>query len=350
MNTFAERLRSARIMTKLSMDGLVERIDGAVTKQSISKYERGLSLPDSDLLIKLAQALSVPVDYFFRERFISLETINFRKKAGLAEKELGSIQEQVKDSLERYIELETLLGINPNFVNPLKEQIISSLEDVEQAAERVREFWRAGASSPITSVISLLEENEVKIIELKVGEGFEGLSGLANGNPVIILRSDSSNDRKRFTALHELAHLILRVEGALEKKEKERLCHSLAGALLLPRQAVLKELSAPSRSNISLFELVKIKEHYGISIQAVMARAKAVGIISEYVYKQFNILINRYQWRVQEPGVYPVHEKSVRFKQLLHHAMAEEMISISKAAVLSGSSIEELQREMVQAE
>jgi len=335
-------------MAKLSMDNLVDRIDGIVTKQSISKYERGLMEPeDSGILVKLADALNVPVDYFFKEHSLAFQAINFRKKTSLGTKEVSSIKERVRDLLERYFELETLLGVHSKFKNPLQKTIIATQENIEQSSIKLRKIWGLGELSPITNVIDLLEENEVKIVELDVYEDFEGLSGLVDNNPFIILKKDSVNDRKRFTALHELAHLILHFNNKLQRGHRERLCHSFAGSMLLPKPAIIKELNADKRSNISLFELIQIKEQYGISIQAIMARVKSLNIVSDYYYKQFNIFISKHKIKRQEPGEYPVKEESLRLKQLLHHALAESIISISKAATLSRSSIEQLEQEIV---
>ncbi len=41
----------ARVMAKLSLDGLVEKISKKVSKQAINKYENGLMMPDSSVII-----------------------------------------------------------------------------------------------------------------------------------------------------------------------------------------------------------------------------------------------------------------------------------------------------------
>lgn len=66
LEIFAQRLKSARVMAKLSMEGLCTLMGGLVTKQTISKYENAKMLPSSTILIALASALSVEMDYFFR--------------------------------------------------------------------------------------------------------------------------------------------------------------------------------------------------------------------------------------------------------------------------------------------
>lgn len=62
---FAKRLKNARLLSAMSQDNLVEAMGGIVSKNAISKYERGQMMPNSSVLIKLAKALDVKPDYFF---------------------------------------------------------------------------------------------------------------------------------------------------------------------------------------------------------------------------------------------------------------------------------------------
>ena len=56
---FSQRLRSARIMRGFSMDELCEAMGASISKQAISKYEKGKMLPNSTVLIQLANVLCV---------------------------------------------------------------------------------------------------------------------------------------------------------------------------------------------------------------------------------------------------------------------------------------------------
>ena len=87
-----------------------------------------------------------------------------------------------------------------------------------------------------------------------------------------------------------------------------------------------------------------MKEYFGLSVQDLMARAKNLGIITDSVYKRFYIAWSPY--RTEEPGEYRSKEEPSRFRQLLDRAVAEEIITISKAAELAGMSLNELQQEM----
>jgi Zn-dependent peptidase ImmA (M78 family)/DNA-binding XRE family transcriptional regulator len=344
MSIFGQRLKSARIMAKLSMDQLVAKINNIVSKQAISKYENGIMLPNnSKIVINIAQALHVPVGYFYKNNEISLSDINFRKKASLGKKETASIKQRVKDYLERYFEIEELLNIDNKFENPLKEYNISyDPVSIENAALIIREAWKIGEKSSIASVVNLFEKNNIKIIELDVPEGFEGLSGYVNSKPFIVMKKDAPNDRKRFTAVHELAHLILNFKKA--ENINEKICHSFAGAFLITK-TVLEELLG-ARNKISLPELITVKEQYGISIQAIMAREFFLGFISEYNYTNFNITFNKMRYRKNEPGDYCAKEYSDRFMQLIYHAVAEGVISISKAASLARKPISEIEKDI----
>ena len=62
--SFSIRLREARLMMGLSMDKLVERTNGAITKQSISRYEKGIMRPKRDALQAIAKALNISEEYF----------------------------------------------------------------------------------------------------------------------------------------------------------------------------------------------------------------------------------------------------------------------------------------------
>lgn len=341
---FAIHLRAARRMANLSMAELAAAVKGKVKKQSISKYEKGMMLPSSETLIALADALKVPVDYFFKSNVIELEKLAFRKRAKLKNKEYHSIVEKTRYFIERYLEIESILGIKSTFNNPLSNNYTASKDDIEQAVVGLRKKWEIGLLSPVHKVIELLEINNIKIIELDVSSAFDGLSTIIRDIPIIVINKGFDNVRKRFTALHELAHLVFRFPGESGEKEIEKMCHYFAGAFLIPKEAFIRDFSS-SRSRISLFELIKMKENYGISIQAIMARAKDLGIISTSRYKEFCIKFGKSGYRKNEPGDYPVNEYSARFDLLVYKALAEEIISFSKASAISGKSIDTLYRE-----
>ena len=123
-------------------------------------------------------------------------------------------------------------------------------------------------------------------------------------------------------------------------KQKEKYCHQFAAAVLMPAKALREELGI-HRNKILIQELGFLKKQYGISIQAIVMRARDLEIITESYCKQFFFFLNHMGWKVNEPEEfnYQGEEKPNRFSQLLFRALAEEIISISKAAALNNQSV-----------
>jgi Zn-dependent peptidase ImmA (M78 family)/DNA-binding XRE family transcriptional regulator len=333
-------------MKGYSLQGLADALENKLSKQALNKYEQGLMKPESTILLMLCNVLDVRPDYFTREMSINLENIEFRKLKKLSAKDSARIREKTVDMLERYFELEDILGIDEQFTNPIKDIEITSYKSVELAVQKIKEEWELG-EDPLSNVIELLEDNNIKVIEMEAGDEFVGLSTWKGiKNPVVVVNSNLKPDRKRFTVLHELGHILMRVNH-LPEKEREFYCHSFAGAMLIPAKALIKELGA-SRTQIYLNELVYLKEQFGASIQAIMFRAKHLGIISESFHKNFMIYFSMKKYKKNEPGEYKGQEKSNRFQQLIYRAVAEEIISTGKAAALGNKKLAEFRDELAQ--
>lgn len=76
---FSENLKSYRKQKGLSQEELAERLH--VVRQTVSKWERGLSIPDADLLIRVAEIFDTSVSTLLGETVEELE-----KKDTIAEK------------------------------------------------------------------------------------------------------------------------------------------------------------------------------------------------------------------------------------------------------------------------
>ena len=346
---FSERLKRARIMRNLSMDALCEKIGNAVSKQAISKYEKGESLPGSHILILLSQALCVKPDYFFRESQFAISNIEFRKKAKMGVKEVEAIKEEIRDIIERYLEIEEVWGHELSFSNPVKDMLVISDDDVCRVVKRLKSDWNIGDDG-ILSVIDLLEAKNIKVVEIAADMLFDGLSGYVNNDenmPFVVVNTSFDVERLRFTGLHELGHLVMNLPEQMEKKEKERLCNRFASEMLLSRDAFI-EVLGEKRNDISLRELKVLQAVYGISVDALMFKAKDLGVISDSKYVSFCIRKNKssaFKNAVEESS-YKGTEESSRFDRLVYRALASDMISCSKAAALLNEPIEDVKSKL----
>lgn len=338
---FAQRIVNARKMAGFSMDELASL--SGLSKNSISRYEKGVMQPDSSNLIKLAKALNVKVDYFFRKSGVELQEVAFRKKAKLGSKSIDSIKYRVIDRVERYLELEDILAINNQFVNPLEGFQITDEQAIENATQLIRTKWRIGQNS-ISSVVEMLEDNQIKVVEVDEPLEFDGLSSMIDNKiPVIVVNKNFPVERKRFTLLHELGHLLMNLPDDYSDKEREKLCHRFAGSFLIPQNKFIAELGN-KRGRFLTEELIAIQKEWGMSIAAIMQRAKDLAIINQDRLKQFYITCNMYPGLKDsvEASRYGMLEESFRFNQLLYKGIAQELVSLSKASALSNHSLNEL--------
>lgn len=345
---FAERFKSARLMNGYSLQELADALDNKVTRQALHRYEKGEVVPDGEKIGWLSKAMGVSPDYFFRPTQVELGEVEYRKLDKMPQKEAVAIKEKTKEYLSRYLELEEILGLPTEFDNPLADLgLITTYEQVNAAAKQLREKWDLGLG-PIFNIVELLEDKHIKVVKLDVDEDFDGLQTYVNLSiPVVAYNIKKANkpDRIRFTLLHELAHLLLRF-GQIAEKEKESLCHQFAGAMLLPEEIIREELGL-HRTKLSPQELGNIKKQYGISMQAIIMRARYCNIINEHYTKQLFFFFKQMDWRIDEPVEYQGVEQSNRFEQLLFRALAEEQISMSKAAALNNQSLSDFKKQQL---
>lgn len=337
---FGDRLKRARVKAGYSMQELADKANNIVSKQAISQYEKEQKNPSSNVLIELSNALNVKVEYFFRNVNVEISKVDFRKHSSFGVKKQNIVKERVREYLERYIQVEEILDIESKFENPLKNEIINSFEDIEELADKLRGEWNLGLDA-IGNVIEMLEGQNIKVILISDEEKFNGLSGQANNDekhPFVVLNNNKSlsNDRKRFTALHELGHLLL----SNHKLDEEKVSDRFAGAFLFPRESVLKEFGE-KRKKVSYEELNHIKQKYGISIAGIVFRLHQLEIIPKSMYDKFWRIYGNRASNLDTKYPYEKVEEIRRFENLIAHAYSENLISLSKLSELSGLSVDD---------
>lgn len=330
-----ERIKAARRQGGHSLRSLSEAV--GVSAQAVSKYERGLDVPSSGVLIRLAQALNMRVEQLLRPTEVSLSSFRYRGHVTLPQRNQLRVQAQAQDWLERYLTTETILGETIPFAFPEINRQVGSLDEAERAALELRRAWDLGLA-PIDSMVEVLEAKGIKVGLVEGAEKFDALTFWANKTiPVMVVKQDIPGDRQRFSLAHELGHLILEVAPHLDE---EKVAHRFGGAFLVPEPAVNYELGR-KRHKLDLYELHLLKHKYGVSMQALIYRAKDVGILSPLSSKHWFRVFREKGWHREEPGDSIPPERPARFERLVLRALAEEMISETRAAELLGLPLTE---------
>lgn len=333
-----ERIKLARKKVGLSLRALAEEV--GVSAQAISKYERGLDVPSSAVLLRLAKALGVRVEYFFRQQQIALSLVGYRKCANLSSKQQQAVIAQVQDWLERYLEVESFFPVEemPRFSLPQNFQHrVAALEDAEDAAQRLRQAWSMG-SAPIESLVELLEDKGIKVGLVDGADSFDACTIRVNDAvQVIAVKRNIPGDRQRFSLAHELAHQLLE---PLEEVDAEGAANRFAGAFLVPAPVARRELGE-DRHNLSVWELHSLKLKYGLSMLGWAHRARELGIMSESAYARLRQRFRAKGWHLREPLQQLPPEKPERMERLVLRAMAEDLISQARATELLGKPLTE---------
>ncbi|RJX22207.1 MAG: helix-turn-helix domain-containing protein [Desulforudis sp.] len=335
-----ERLKQARKAAGESQRSLAQKV--GISAQAISKYERDLDTPSSGVLQGLARVLGVKVEYFFRTRRPVLVNAVFRSRhPKMPKKQQSIVLNQVQEWLERYLEVEDLW---PNEMNnpDLPTYTIEKLEDVESAANQLREHWQIGFDS-IDNLMELLEDKGIKIGLIQGVERFDACTlETDEGLPVIAIRAGHPGDRQRFSLAHELGHIVM---DPCENVDPEKASNRFAGAFLVPAEAARRELGL-CRRGIHSYELHLLKHKYGLSMQAWIHRAAELGIVADGVARSLLHLFRSEGWHKTEPGDQLPSEVPQRMERMIMRAYADGLISESRSAELLGKSLAEYWREV----
>jgi Zn-dependent peptidase ImmA (M78 family)/DNA-binding XRE family transcriptional regulator len=339
-----DRIRRARLLRGLSLEAVAQSL-GDISKQALSKYEKGGPPPNSTRLLQLAKALAVKPEYFFRADGVQLAPLEFRKRARMPQKRQDQVGEQMRDHLERYVSLERCFEPDAAAQPPLQPPrvfAVGHFEEAEAAAGQLRAQWAIGGDA-IAHLAELLEEHGIKVALLDDHDGFDGACAATHDEQHVLIALNGSRpgERIRFTAAHELGHWVMDLPADMPEKDKETCCHRFAGAFLYPADRVRADFGSHCRSRVLAAELLNAKRRYGVSMAVALRRLKDLGLITDAGYTGMNMQFSANGWRKAEPGAL-LAEQPRRFESLVYRAVAEDLISLPRAAELMQCPVSEL--------
>lgn len=369
--TFARRLRVARLMCGLSQAELVAKMKElaedfpalykSVSTTAVERYENAVMFPEnSSILVTLAEALNTNVDNLTRQFTIRIDKdFSFRKKSKLGKKRIDVVKMKVQQCIEKYVEIENITGDEPKFDAFFNNIVVKKAEDARLVANELRKKWNLG-DGPISQPMVMLEEHGVKVIEVEEDpELFDGTSTIVEGLPVVVLnkcesfRPESkhtfSPERRNLTLFHELGHQIMNIPDDVSDKEKENLCNVFANEMLIPSKTFLN-IFGNKRQAITIVELKDVQRTFGISARALMMKAYQLGVINKSRYVGFCIKMNdpaNERLRKTLDGSSMPAEHTSRYERLVFRALSSETITTSKAAEMLDISVSELRDKLI---
>jgi len=291
------RLRQAREFKMLSKQALADLI--GVSAAAVSQYESGSSSPRPELIPVLAQRLDVRPEFFVSGRpqmhlpvnqafFRSLRstTAKQRLKATAYTEQLWELVEAVESHV-RLPEV-ALPGFAGGEIAPG-----SIPSDPVAAAQALRRAWRLGFG-PVPHIVRLLESKGVVVAI--ASEGADGVaridafSTLCFARPLVVLSLDRKDDvfRYRYTAAHELGHLVLHEDAAGGDPTIEREANRFAAEFLTPARSINPLLPA----RVDFKRLLSLSAEWGVSVKSLIYRGQEVGLYSEATARRAYIRLN----------------------------------------------------------
>lgn len=333
-----------RIRKRLDMTQQNLADELGISRQAIFKYEQGLMKPDFEVILKLKKRFNIDPNEVFDTNIseemlakdLQIEGISFRNGDALEEETFTSVKRHTIEELQRLIKLEQWVGQEIKFKNPVEDIKVRTKKDAEIAAKEVRKRWHL-YDNPITNVISLLERKGIKVIEIGEKDQFQGLSAWFEGKPIIVLNYDVTEvTRKRFTALHELGHLILQIDTEeLDAQAIENICDAFSSMMLLPKELLIYEIGGRLNVKLRNEDITRIKEKYGISFKAIVVSAYNYGIIGVDEYK-------RLKDSTDPKGEYRVLEKAEMFEHLVRIGLENNKIDERRADDLRKAKLKDI--------
>lgn len=257
-----------------------------IEQGTLSKIENGLLDASDEIIEKIASILRFPINFFYQDwRPIRVEG-HYRKKISLPVKALK--------------ECKAKMTLAENHLNIL----LSSIElpipncpnwDVELdgsatlCAQYVREFWKI-PKGRIVNLTQILEDNGIVVFDMDLGD-MDGLATFSHdGIPILFVNRNRPGDRDRFNKAHEAAHFIMHFGKKIsEERDIEKEANEFASELLLPSREVETHLH-----KLNLAKLADLKSYWGVSMQALIYKAKNLGLMTnnqyEYLWKQMSAL------------------------------------------------------------
>jgi len=327
------RLRLARSYCGLKKIELARKL--GVSPAAVTQYEQGRVRPAPPVIARICLCLGFPPEFFERRPEARIEVsenhTHFRRLRSTSKADRTRLLAhlellgEVVSVIEQHVEL-------PVSAFPAVDVGSAGADRIAQTAAFVRSNWGLGYG-PITNVVQLLEAKGAIVVRPRIATtAVDAFSTWLSDRPGIVLASDKADAaRARFDAAHELGHMVMHHDAEPGSTELEHQADAFASAFLMPAEAIETEL--PRRLDWS--EYLELKHRWGVSIQALVRRARDLSVISQHAYERAFVQISSRGWRTSEPGgLGPAEEPTVLRRALALIAGASEIGSDRIAAEL----------------
>jgi Zn-dependent peptidase ImmA (M78 family)/transcriptional regulator with XRE-family HTH domain len=288
------RLLQARRIAGLTKSAVADAV--AVSPAAVGQWEIGTAVPRPDRLERLANLLDVPAIFFTSGRpYARLDAADahFRRLRSTPAQQRDravAFTEQVWELTHALEQRVALPAVDLPAGLPTADRDDGAglrAPQPEEAAQHLRRHWNLG-DGPVAQVVRTLERHGV-VVSLVPFAGtttatVDAFSTSRLPRPIIVLTPDRALDvyRHRFTAAHELGHLLLHGESPAGDPVLEKEADQFAAEFLTPRGRIVPELPA----RLDLHRLDVLSTRWGVSVESLLYRCRELGSVSDPTYRR----------------------------------------------------------------
>jgi Zn-dependent peptidase ImmA (M78 family) len=286
-----------------------------LTQARIARVEAGIGADLSEGEIeRMAGALGFPREFFFlNEQRLSFGTsavfTRSRQLTAGEKKRLSGLVNVLRIQTKRMLD-----HVDVEAARPLPRLSLHDYHAPAAVARALRETWKLPLG-PIRSLTKLVEGAGVIVIECDFGGVPMDATSVSVDAlpPMVFMNRDVPGDRYRFTLAHELAHLVMHdiPSPAMEDEADE-----FASEFLAPAEEIAPDLARVRTDKLDSY--IPLKAYWGLSIAALIRKAKALGKIDSDQYARLFRRMSQLQIRKNEPAPIPKESPSLHPMMVRH--------------------------------
>lgn len=290
----------------------IEEIARKLSKkpQSIILWLEGRDRPTINQLNDLANICKRPLEIFYLDYapLADKPLKDFRRLPGQTSRAYSSKYklELRKARYRRQVAINLLNDLNED--SNLFDLKCSILDDPEEVGTKTRNYlgvslkiqltWdKYDANKNYTRWRNLIEEKGVLVFQSS-GVSERELLGFSESErplPFLVVNNKCSPNKKIFTLFHELTHIMLGISGECdiefaeelppEESKIEVFCNHVAGAILVPKDALLDDDIVKNRkTNFSDDNIKSLASKFGVSQEVILRRLLITSQINKTFY------------------------------------------------------------------
>ncbi len=298
----------------VDLDGL--SLEVHIAKQTLEQVMANQSALSVNQLEKIANYFKRSLLFFLdpneaiEEKIYSPQFRTINNQKPISSPKLRAFIERVEKQREVYI------GLMEDLEEPLNEDwhpnIKWNINNIKAASAKVRRWLDISISNNFDDMRQAVESKGIMVI---VSNGYNGKWQINKDNPVrgfslyynvlpiIVIKKQLSKGAQAFTLMHELAHLILHKESAIDDEDDfhdyqgmEKEANEFAGNLLIPDN-FLNELNIEKLLDLDVSEydnyLSNYKKRWCVSGEAILVRLLINNLISQKHYQSYKTFKNQ---------------------------------------------------------